>query len=223
MFYKKVSLAVSLLICIAFAIKGEAQSDTIYNRKDFTYSEMKANWSNFSNDAAWKVVVAEMKRQGFSLLDNENTMWGMAGYAINPLTRTKEAVVFCAFDFYKKGYDGLASMVWIKKGGKTYKCCITFPQNEKNADSAFAKSIEYYVDGNNTLQKAKSFGRCWRRACKANCPSFCLSAITTCGGVAIALATAGLGITTPVAIGIFAGCAGVTCGGCLAVQALSCL
>lgn len=220
----KIKLAAIILFTgIAAAFTQVKAQDSVYSKKVYTYTEMKTNWSNFSTDPGWKTVISDLRAKGWELINHEKTMWGMEGYVIDSLTRTKQRVVFCAFDFGKKGYNAFASAVWLKRGEKMYKASIVFPSAEKDVETAFLNSVELYVDPFNKLQKANSFGRCWRRESRKDCPSFCLSSITTCATAAATLAAAGLGITTPVAIGIFAGCAGFGCVGCLAVQAIQCL
>ena len=196
--------------------------DSVFNRRIYTATEMKLNWDKFSIDAGWKNLNAELKEKGFGRLSNEKTMWGYEGYIIDSL-KNKQPVMFCAFDLARKGYNGLASMIWVKKGAQLYKAFIIFPDGEKDVEKAFENSTEYYADASDKLQKANSFGRCWRRECRKDCPSFCLSSITACATAAATIAASGLGITTPVAIAIFGGCAGIACIGCLAVQAIQCL
>lgn len=192
--------------------------DSVYNLKTYSYKEMKTNWTTFSADAGWRAVNAGIKNKGYVLLDSSRTMWGAEGYIINPLSKAKEKVVYCAFDFHNKVNRSLASLVWIKRGDKTYKASIEFPAGVKNIDSSFVKSVEYFVNKDNKLQEAQSFGRCWRRAVRNNCMGYCAAFIPACGGIAAAFAVTGWG-----AVAIFLGCTTGGCASCFLLQAITCI
>jgi len=212
---KKTFFTTLVILCVCF-LTVKAQ-DTIYNKKMYSFSEMKTNWINFSADEGWKILNARMKNRGYVLIDTAKTMWGAEGVVINPLTKAKEKVVFCVYDYYNKSEKMLASIIWVKNGTSVYKASIEFPKGEMNIDSAYEHSLEYYTDANNKLQLAHSFGRCFRKWARRWCPYQCTAgSALMCGIIA---ATTGVGILTP---GIFLSCVAAVCTECYFEAAIRC-
>lgn len=201
----------------------------VVNTNVFSIDVLERKWEGYIRDAAFKTLVDEVKRQGFIRIEkNEKTAWGFdAKYISDSVLGTSEQnAEVCSFDFYKKTATGvqMCSMVWRKVGGTAYKAFIIFPVGEKDFTTAMDKSTEFYADENNKIQRAHSFGKCWSKCVfKRFSASNCAGALASCGGAAAGLVALGIGVTTPIALGIFGACAGIFCLGPLAICAAYCL
>lgn len=189
----------------------------IENMKAFTINQLDQQYNRYNTNAGFKAVTKQMATLGFKrLVGKKEFAWGYTGHMIydTVLGTSPQPVEICVFDFYKKTPTGaqMASVIWRKVGGAVYKCYIIFPEGEKDIEKAFERSIEYYADTNNKLVKAKSFGRCWAKCVfKRFKASNCGRDIFTCAGAAAAAAAAGIGVTTPLALGIFGLCSSIFC------------
>jgi hypothetical protein len=201
----------------------------VLNTTPFTVSELESKWQTFTSDPGFKILADAVTKQGFiRIAKNEKTAWGFNSKYISDSvlgTSVQEALV-CTYDFYRKTTSGIqmCSMVWRKVGGTTYKSYIVFPVGENDFYTAIEKSTEFFVDENNTIQQAHSFGKCWARCVfKRFSATNCAAAMAACGAAAAGLVALGIGVTTPIALGIFGGCAGVFCLAPLAICAAYCL
>jgi hypothetical protein len=223
-----------LLLVILTSVMYQAQSQNcnfskVVSTKPFSINELESKWQTYTKDAGFKILADAVAKEGFiRIAKNEKAAWGFAaGYISDSVlgTSQQEAEV-CSFDFYKKTADGIqmCSMVWRKVGATVYKAYIIFPVGEKDFATAMDKSTEFYVDENNSIQKAHSFGKCWAKCLfKRFSATNCTTAMAACGAASAGLVAAGIGVTTPIALGIFGGCAGIFCLAPLAICAAYCL
>lgn len=201
----------------------------VLNTAPFTIDVLETKWQTFTADPGFKILADAVAKQGFiRIAKNEKAAWGFSASYISDsvLGTSPQQAVVCSYDFYRKTSTGIqmCSMIWRKVGGTTYKSYIVFPVGETNFYTAIEKSTEFYIDDNNTIQQAHSFGKCW-----ANCvfkrfsATNCAAAMAACGGAAAGLVSLSIGVTTPIALGIFGGCAGIFCLAPLAICAAYCL
>ena len=226
---KSISTFVICALLATISLKTTAQDCTgkITNHKQFDIKTLESKWTTYTRNPGFKILLDDVKRQGFTRIENnERTAWGFdADFTIDPALSSPQDTEICAFDFYKKTSTGVqfCSMLWKKVGGTLYRAYIIFPEGEKDVAKAFEKSQEFFVDENNKIQKAKSFGRCWSRCLDKRFSSAnCAGAMVVCGAAAGGLVLAGIGVTTPIALGAFAFCAGITCLFPLATCAAAC-
>jgi hypothetical protein len=220
-----------LLIVLSYSnsIAQDCMFSKITNSNQYKIDKLESKWQDYLNDPGFKVVVEYVKKMGFIRIDkNDKAAWGFdANFILDSTLGTSEQYAeFCGFDFYKKTDKGvqMCSIIWREVGNTIYKACIIFPEGEKDAKTTFEKSTEFYVDKNNKIQLAHSFGKCWAKCVfKKLKSSKCAAAIAVCGAAAGGLVLAGVGVTTPVAIGIFAVCASWDCIMPLAICAAYCL
>lgn len=221
-----------IMLCIINHPDVKAQgcnNSKVLNTAVFPIAKLESKWASYVTDKGFSLLLAAVKKQGFIRIEkNEKAAWGFdAGFIADTTLGTKEQKAeVCSFDFYKKTAKGvqMCTMVWRKVGGEIYKAYIVYPVGEKNIQTALENSEEYYVDENNTIQKAHSFGKCWAKCVfKRFKATSCAGAMTACAGAAAGLTIAGIGVTTPIALGIFGACAGVFCLAPLAVCAAYCL
>lgn len=223
-----------LMVCILTLLSsvGFSQDCTfgkVSNTNVYKIGTLEKKWESYTKDAGFKVLLDQVKKEGFIRIEkNEKTAWGFeASYTSDTvLGVSAQPAEVCSFDFYKKTAKGvqMCSMVWRKVGGTVYKAYIIFPEGEKDFEKAMEKSLEYYVDENNKIVKANSFGKCWAKCVfKRFKATNCAAAMAACGGAAAGVAAAGIGVTTPIALGIFGACAGVFCLAPLAICAAYCL
>jgi hypothetical protein len=210
----------------------------IIDQDIFSPEEMQSNWKKFMDDKSWKALFDDVEaKTPFKRINHEKAAWGFKGIMVDEKGK-KHQVMFCAYDFYnpkEKSGQG-CSMIWKKVDDDVYKAYIVFPAGEKNMDKALAESKEWFADRDGKVQRAHSWGKCFRECTqqgkhsvsvgdikiKANCANSCLAAVAVCGGVTAALSIATGGFGVPVTVAIFAGCAGVACGQCVAICALGC-
>jgi len=138
----------------------------IHKMHNFSLDELEGKWAKYSADPSFKLLIAEVKKNGFKRIDkNEKTAWGYSGKLLRDSTKesVSDDVEICLFDFYKKTANGAQTltMVWRRVGSETYKCYMEFPENEKNGETAMNKAVEYTVDNNGNITLAHSFSRCW--------------------------------------------------------------
>lgn len=230
--FKVIRLLLALVVCSVLAFNAKAQNcnfSKVVKTNVYSISVLEKKWEAYAKDAGFKVLLEEVKKQGFTRIEkNEKTAWGFdATYIADSVLGTSEQdAEVCSFDFYKKTAAGvqMCSMVWRKVGGTTYKAYIIFPVGEKDFVTAMEKSTEFYADENNKIQKAHSFGKCWAKCVfKRFNATGCSGAMAACGAAAAGVAVAGIGVTTPIALGIFGACAGVFCLAPLAICAAYCL
>lgn len=221
-----------LVMCLVMVFNAKSQNcnfSKVTGTNVFSIDVLEKKWTGYIQDAAFKVLLEDVKRQGFTRIEkNEKTAWGFdANYIADSVLGTSEQEAeVCSFDFYKKTATGvqMCSMVWRKVGGTIYKAYIIFPVGEKDFVTAMDKSMEFYADENNKIQRAHSFGKCWSKCVfKRFNATNCASSMAACGAVAAGLTVAGIGVTTPIALGIFGACAGVFCLAPLAICAAYCL
>lgn len=230
--FQTTRLLLALIMCSVMVFNAKSQNcnfSKVINTNVFSIDVLEKKWTGYTQDPGFKVLLDDVKRQGFTRIEkNEKTAWGFdANYIADSVLGTSEQdAEVCSFDFYKKTAGGvqMCSMVWRKVGGTIYKAYIIFPVGEKDFVSAMDKSTEFYADENNKIQKAHSFGKCWSKCVfKRFNATGCASAMAACGAAAAGLTVAGIGVTTPVALGIFGACAGVFCVAPLAICAAYCL
>jgi hypothetical protein len=201
----------------------------VVNTSVFPIAKLETKWTSYVADKGFATLLAAVKKEGFIRIEkNEKAAWGFdAGFiADTSLGTSEQKAEVCSFDFYRKTDKGvqMCTMVWRKVGSEIYKAYIVYPVGEKNIQTALEKSDEFYVDENNKIQKAHSFGKCWAKCVfKRFNATACSSAMAACGGAAAGLTLAGIGVTTPIALGIFGACAGVFCLAPLAICAAYCL
>jgi hypothetical protein len=200
-----VGLLLGLLAWAGLATRAQAQGDlklakqTLFNPK-----QMNALWDRFATDQAWQVVAQEAKQRGLARVRDEKAAWGFEG-----TTTDGQEVLICLYDLAGKEAKGStrATVVWAKVGKEVYKAIIVL-DNAKDFDQAVEQSLELYVDKNQKLQKANSFGRCLRRRLRDQCGATCLASAVGCTGF--------------IAVGGYLACLTAICGGCATIAALSC-
>ena len=194
-----------------------AQKSTIKNMRVFKKNDNDANWGKYIKDADFKLLVQNLKQEGFKKADeHENFSWGYSGKLIKDSTQgtsTGEDVEISVFDFYKKTSAGfqLASIIWRNVGGDIYKASMVYPENEKELQPALVNAVEKTVE-NGKIALAHSLSRCWANCVFSRFTAVnCVAALTVCGGAAAALVALPLGVTQGAALAVLAGCAGVFC------------
>jgi hypothetical protein len=223
-----ITIAMIAITC-SQATAQDCNNGKVLNHKQFDLNTLEGKWSTYITNPGFKALLNEVKAKGFKRLEkNDKMSWGFSADIISDteLSTSPQQSEVCAFDFYKKTATGVqfCSMLWRKVGGTVYKAYVIFPEGEKDFSTAFEKSIEYYADDNNKIQKAHSFGRCWSRCLDRRFSSSkCAGAIVGCGAAAAGLVGLGIGVTTPIALGVFGVCAGITCLFPLASCAARCL
>ena len=231
-----------VLVCFVSSVFAQKQIDNYYQ---FSPKEMEGMMATFSKDAGWKNLSATMSSRSFERIKHEKAAWGFKGQAKTSDGKLQD-VLFCAFDFYnpksKKGQGG--TMVWRKVGDEVYKAYLIYPEGVEDLDKALELSEEFFADASGKLQKAQSWGRCFRKCVRgssrtvvdakgirfdvpSDCGTGCLASIAVCGGATAVLAVATAaptgGLSFPVLAITFGVCAGVSCGVCLGVCALGCI
>jgi hypothetical protein len=204
---------------------------------------LKAQWGQFGKDKGWSALLAKAQAEGFQRI--EAASWGLKGQGTDAQGKTVD-VLFCAFDFYSPSARGkksfqTASLIWKQVGTQVYKAYIAFPKGVTDLEAAFASSKEWFAQPNGKVQLAHSWGKNFRKCInggnhsvsvevgnvkikvKADCKSQCLSAVAVCGGAASILEVASGGLGTVPLIATFGICAGIACGQCFAMCALSAL
>jgi hypothetical protein len=161
------------LFMLAFITVLQAQDKTDRMPKDisiFTPDEMNEMWKKFSSDKGWQVLQNEVSTKKFSRIANKEAAWGFKG-TITDEKGNKSEVLFCAYDFINpKNTKQGCSMVWSKVGDKSYKAYLVFPEGVTDLDKKFEASQEWYVDASAKIQKANSWGRCFRRCVQRGVP-----------------------------------------------------
>jgi len=228
----KIKMLLALIVFSVTAFNVHAQNcnySKMVNTKVFPIEVLEKKWDTYIKDPGFKALLDEVKSQGFiRIAKNEKAAWGFDAKFISDtlLGTSQQEAEICSFDFYRKTEKDVQmfTMVWRKVGGTVYKAYILFPEGEKNIETALNRSTEFYADENNKIQKAHSFGKCWAKCVfKRFNAVACTGAMAACGGAAAALTVAGIGVTTPTALGIFGACAGVFCLAPLAICAAYCL
>ena len=194
-----------------------AQKSTIKGMRVFKKNDNTTNWGKYMKDADFKLLVANLKQEGFKKADeHENFSWGYSGKLVKDSTQagaTGENVEISVFDFYKKTANGfqLASIIWRNVGGDIYKASMVYPENEKEIQPALEKAVEKTVE-NGKIVLAHSLSRCWSNCVFSRFTAInCAAALTVCGGAAVALVALSLGVTQGAALAVLAGCAGTFC------------
>ena len=159
----------------------------------------------------WKALQARLNSSGFKQIVRSPTMAGF----------TVEGNEFFAYDFFNKGGQG-ASLIYRKNKGEVYMAYVIMKKGEKDFGEALEGGEEYYAEKNGSIKQANSWRRCFRRCSRGECSKWCLSFVSGCAAAAGALIAAGVGMTTPVAIAVFAGCTFFGCGSCFISCALGC-
>jgi hypothetical protein len=128
----------------------------------FNESEMKSMWDQFRRDKGWETLEKEVARKGYVRITNKEASWGFHGTIVDTRGVTRE-VMFCAFDFLNsKDTKQGCSMIWRMVDGEFYKAYVIFPSGERDIDKRFANSEEWFVDRQGAVQKAHSWGKCFR-------------------------------------------------------------
>jgi hypothetical protein len=112
-------------------------------------------------------------------------------------------------------------VIWRNDGKVVYKAYLTFPAGEKDFDKAIDESVEMFVEGGK-IQKASSWGTCFKKKAREKCAPFCITAVTGCGLAATAIILASGGSLVGLSMGFWLGCAGILCGHCFLTIALDC-
>ena len=231
-----------VLVCFVSNVFAQKQIDNYYQ---FSPKEMESMMASFGKDAGWKNLSATMSSRSFERIKHEKAAWGFKGQ-VKTADGKMQDVLFCAFDFYnpksKKGQGG--TMIWRKVGDEVYKAYLIYPEGVEDLDKALELSEEFFADASGKLQKAQSWGRCFRKCVRgssrtvvdakgirfdvpSDCGTGCLASIAVCGGATAVLAVAAAaptgGLSFPVLAITFGVCAGVSCGVCLGVCALGCI
>jgi hypothetical protein len=194
-----------LTLWAGLATRAQAQIEVRLAKQTlFSPKQMNALWDRFATDQAWQVVAQEAKQRGLARVRDEKAAWGFEG-----TTTDGQEVLICLYDLAGKEAKGgtRATVVWAKVGKAVYKAIIVL-DSDKDFDQAVEKSLELYVDKNQKLQKANSFGRCLRRRLRDQCGVTCLASAVGCAIVP--------GLAGHVA------CFAAICGGCATIAALSC-
>lgn len=233
--------AALLLGALVWLAPALASAQELADMKQFSPKEMDALWDRFSKDQGWAAINKDVASKKFQRVKHEKASWGFKGSVKNAKGQMED-VMFCAFDFYNpnsKNGQG-CSMIWRKAGNETYKAYLIFPEGEKNFDKALEASVEWFADEKGQIQKANSWGKCFRTCVVSNakvmvdvngtkfnvpasCGSGCLASIAVCGGATAILAAATGGVGFLGAAAVFGICAGVSCGSCIAICALGCM
>jgi hypothetical protein len=233
--------AVLLLGALVWLAPLSASAQDVVDMKQFSPKEMDALWDQFGKDQGWAAINKDVATKKFQRIKHEKASWGFKGSRKNAKGQMED-VLFCAFDFYnpnsKKGQG--CSMIWRKVGDVTYKAYLIFPDGEKDFDKALEASLEWFADEKGQIQKASSWGRCFRRCTRSNdrttvdsngtrfsvpsgCGAGCLASVAVCGGATAILAVVTGGVTFPVAALAFGLCAGLSCGACFVACAVGCM
>ncbi len=216
--------AVLLLGALVWLAPLSASAQDVVDMKQFSPKEMDALWDQFGKDQGWAAINKDVATKKFQRIKHEKASWGFKGSRKNAKGQMED-VIFCAFDFYNpnsKNGQG-CSMIWRKVGGETYKAYLIFPDGEKDFDKALEASLEWFADEKGQIQKANSWGRCFRRCNRSICGPGCLASIAVCGGATAILAVATGGLGVPGAAIVFGICAGYGCGFCMAGCAVGCM
>jgi hypothetical protein len=188
---------------------------------NLTAGELKIKFDGL----AMKPLRNELQSKGFVRLITPGSSYGFTGNHKDADGKMAE-VEFYAYDYYNKATNQMGSLIWRNNGKSVYKAYLIFPAGEKDFEKALESSVEMYLDATGKIQKASSFGRCWRRCVFKNCVTWCVGSISLCAAATATLAIASAGPTAGIGVGaavaIFAGCAGITCGTCFAVCAVGC-
>ncbi|MDJ1500267.1 hypothetical protein [Xanthocytophaga agilis] len=163
------SLLLGLLMLVLFNV-GYAQNKIPENITVFTPEEMNMMWKKFSSDKSWQVLQKEVDTKNFYRIANKEAAWGFKG-TITDEKGVKSEVLFCVYDFLNpKNEKQGCSMVWSKVGEKSYKAYLVFPEGVTDLDKKFEASEEWYVDASNKIQKANSWGKCFRKCVQRGVP-----------------------------------------------------
>lgn len=242
---KNVKQMLVLIVVAVLSLTTQINAQTPVNDfYQFSPKEMIEMSQKFAGDAGWSAILKEVNEKKFTKIKHEKAAWGFKG-KVKDKSGKEVDVVFCTFDYYNpdsKNGQG-CSMIWKKVGNEIYKAYLIFPEGEKDMDKALALSGEWYADANGKIQKAQSWGRCFRRCVggtqrtvvdaggvrfevPANCGLGCLASIAVCGGATAILAVAsspGAPVTFPTLAIVFGICAGASCGVCIGACALGCI
>ena len=224
---KKIKIQIwSLITGLTFTIFSlSAYSQEMVKMCNLSAEELKTKFENLSGRADIKVLKTELKGKGFDKLSAGEATYGFTG-TFKDSSGKSLAVEFYAFDYYNKTTNQMGSLIWRNDGKSVYKAYLTFPAGEKDFARAMDESQEMYVDANNKVQKAHSFGKCWKNCVFKHCKSWCIGSIAICAAATATLAIASAGPTAGIGVGasvaIFAGCAGISCGLCFGVCAVGC-
>jgi hypothetical protein len=219
----------------------------------FTREQMSKHWMNLSKDKGFTELGKAIKAKGFEKLEEETSAYGFEGTYTDPSGKaTKVAFYAYDFKNKnaKKGQGG--SLIWRQIGDKVYKAYIIFPEGEKDINKALEGATEWYADKEGKVQRAHSWNTCFLSCVKSNgsapsidmdirtgkvsigsktytlnCTAQCFTGAIVCSGIAGVIAVAGAaesgGVSVPFAIAVFATCAGLTCGSCVALCGIGCM
>lgn len=218
------------LILISFNyLSAQCEYDDVQDVKYFSNAELKTRWKVISADLGMKSILKELSTKNMKEISDKESSYGFKCKAIQN-NKIVEAEFFTK-DFYDKMNNSYASIIWKVVGKKVYKAYILFPKLAKDKDifDALEQGEEFYCDGQNNIQLAHSWRKCFKKCVFKRCPLWCGAAIGTCAGAigtiatAVAIGTGGLGAAAfPQALAAFGICAGVSCGLCFATCAIGC-
>jgi hypothetical protein len=198
----------------------QAASQEVSKMCALTPTELKAKFSSLSANADMKMLKDELTNKGWSKLDVDGTSYGVTG-TYRDADGKSTPVEFYVFDYYNKTSKQTGAIIWRNNGKSIYKAYLIFPAGVKDFDKAMEESVEMYVEGGK-IQKASSWGRCFKNCIKRNCAGFCVAAATGCLAAAIVIDLAFGGTATGLTLAFWIGCSGVLCGHCFLSCSLNC-
>jgi hypothetical protein len=181
---------------------------------NLTATESKSKFNSLAGLADFKLLQAQLSVNGFSKINSDDRSYGFTGTYFDSLNKKSSPVEFYAFDYFNRSTNQYGSIIWRNNGVKTYKAYLIFAAGEKDFEKGLESATEMFVDANGKIQKASSWRSCFIKSAKNKCGSFCFGAVIYC---ASGMVVPGAGVAAWIA------CAGVACGLCFAVSALSCL
>jgi len=200
---------------------SQEECNSIQELKIYSDADLKVKWNKLrSTDSGIKVLYSDLKSKGFEKFDIKGTNWGFKG-----ITQSENKIVdaeFFAFDFINKSKTQLVSLIYRKLGKNIYKDYIFFSKGHKDFFDGLDTAEEYFVDGNDKIQIAQSWRKCFKKCVFKKCPGWCGAAIPVCATATAVVVAATGGATFGAAVGMFAGCAGISCGICMATCAIGC-
>src|SRR2546430_6280828 len=99
---KPIGALLTGLFLLTLPVKSYSD-EPIDELKSFNLSELEKNWSTYTKDKGFSILLAEVKKNGFErLANNERTAWGISGHF-----KGHKTVEVCGFDFYKKTPTGI--------------------------------------------------------------------------------------------------------------------
>lgn len=230
-----------MIVCLLFTVIINAQDIRVNNYKVSSATELKSFEATLAKNADWAKLVALATQNGLVPINAKECKFGFTGEWENLSTKAKSPARFFIVDLWNpKSQKGKgASLVYREANDQTYMALCEYPEGQTNGALALDSCVETTVQ-NGKLVLAKSWSRCFRRCAggrpgnvitdvndnkftiPAGCGTGCLGSIARCGGLdairdAVGIANFFLAAAT------FGMCAGVNCGPCYYICALTCL